>query len=304
MTDNDKPLVSVIVPVYNDAQRLALCLDALEKQSYPALAFEVIVIDNGSDRSPQEVVDRFGFAKLVVETKAGSYAARNKGLSLAQGEVLAFTDADCLPRPQWLEQGVDRLQELGGDGGVVAGHIKLFCQDPQRPRGVELYDCMVSLDQQKKVEQEQVAATGNLFANRRVFDAVGLFDANLMSGGDAEWTQRSVAAGFPLVYSAEACIDHPARSSLGQMLCKKRRLVGGDEDLRQPEDAKRGAMRLLRIAWNSFVPRLWRYWNRSKDSRVNGLGQRVRLIGVLLAIQYMTVWEKIRVRLGGKVERR
>ena len=303
MTDCDQPFVSVIIPVYNDARRLALCLEALAGQSYPAQAFEVIVIDNGSDQSPQAVVDRFAFSKLIVETRAGSYAARNTGLSAARGQVLAFTDADCLPRPQWLEQGVQRLITLG-QGGVVAGHIELFCQDPDRPRGVELYDCMVSLDQQKKVERDQVAATGNLFTHRRVFDAVGLFDADLKSGGDAQWTQRAVAAGLPLVYSAEACIDHPARSSLGQMLRKKRRLVGGDEDLREPDTARRGVGRFFRVAWNSFVPRLWRYWKRSDDPRIKGLGQRLRLIGVLLAIQYATVWEKIRLRLGGKVERR
>src|ERR1044071_6513252 len=107
------PFVSVIVPVWNDSARLDRCLRALEEQTYPGDLYEVVVVDNGSDEPLGPVIERHGRASLVRETKPGSYAARNTGLAHARGEVVAFTDADCLPAPDWIEQGVARLRRDG-----------------------------------------------------------------------------------------------------------------------------------------------------------------------------------------------
>src|SRR4051794_296822 len=93
---DNKPFVSIIIPVYNDGERLRTCLTALSKQTYPAERFEVLVIDNGSKVSPGPIVADFPFAKLSIETRPGSYCARNNGLALAKGEMFAFTDADCV----------------------------------------------------------------------------------------------------------------------------------------------------------------------------------------------------------------
>src|ERR1041384_5139232 len=98
---NKYSFVSVIVPVWNDAERLGHCLHALEKQTYPAESYEVIVVDNGSTDSVACLVAAYGRARLVSEQRPGSYAARNTGLNLARGQVIAFTDADCLPAPDW-----------------------------------------------------------------------------------------------------------------------------------------------------------------------------------------------------------
>jgi cellulose synthase/poly-beta-1,6-N-acetylglucosamine synthase-like glycosyltransferase len=89
------PFVSVILPVYNDAEALHRCLYSLQKQT------EVIVVDNGStEDNPQSVVSEFPGYQYSVEAKIGSYAARNKGISLANSEVYAFIDSDCVASPQ------------------------------------------------------------------------------------------------------------------------------------------------------------------------------------------------------------
>jgi glycosyltransferase involved in cell wall biosynthesis len=89
MQSRSSPFVSVIIPVFNDAEHLRLCLRALAQQTYPSSCYEVIVVDNGSDdlEAIQAVVAGFGQAIAVLEPTPGSYAARNRGIALAQGEI-------------------------------------------------------------------------------------------------------------------------------------------------------------------------------------------------------------------------
>jgi len=103
MSNTATPFISAIIPVYNDSIRLRTCLQALEEQTYPKGAYEVIVVDNGSDESIEPIVAEFNQAKASYEPHPQSYAARNKGLSLARGGVIAFTDSDCIPAPDWIE---------------------------------------------------------------------------------------------------------------------------------------------------------------------------------------------------------
>ncbi len=95
------PFVSVVIPVFDDPDRLRTCLQALEHQTYPKPRYEVIVVDNGSARSVPPLVGQFGQARATYEMVPGANAARNRGISLARGEILAFTDADCVPARDW-----------------------------------------------------------------------------------------------------------------------------------------------------------------------------------------------------------
>jgi GT2 family glycosyltransferase len=231
------PLVSVVVPVYRDHDRLARCLEALARQSYPAERREIVVVDNAPDpcRRPA-VLPASAPVRLVHEPRAGSYAARNRGIALARGDILAFTDADCIPEPDWMRAGVDRL---AGDprGGVAAGAVELFYARPERPNVCELYDALAAFRQETYVTRLGFGATANLFASRAVLEVVGGFDPRLKSQGDVEWGRRVAAAGYTMVYASEARVRHPARATLGALAARARRLVGGMYDL---EYARRG----------------------------------------------------------------
>jgi len=115
MTETDHPLVSVIIPVYNDPDGIRRCFEALRKQSYPTERFEILAVDNGSTDDTRAVIQDAlagvpnGYL-LVEDEIQGSYAARNAGIERATGEVLAFTDADCTPAPTWIESGVKTLR--------------------------------------------------------------------------------------------------------------------------------------------------------------------------------------------------
>ncbi|MEN5101812.1 glycosyltransferase family A protein [Stenotrophomonas sp. TWI809] len=215
--------VTVVIPTYNDGKRVSMCVDALRKQSYQG-SFEVIVVDNGSSRDVAKFAQDDPIARVVSEPEAGSYSARNAGIRQARGRIIAFTDSDCLPGPNWLKAAVDMID--GGSADLVAGRVEIFFKDPARPTSVELYEHRFSFRQHESVPQGW-AVTANLVVKASVFDAIGPFNAKTFSGGDAEFTRRAVNAGFKLQYGHEASLAHPARRTLAEISQMRRRHVGG-----------------------------------------------------------------------------
>ncbi|WP_308873672.1 glycosyltransferase [Thiothrix subterranea] len=134
--------VSIIVPTYRDWHRLKLCVNALTAQSYPSNAFEVIIINNDPDdhESNLNLPENF---RLIVESKPGSYAARNAALALATGEIIAFTDSDCIPDKEWIKNAIARL-----DAGAerVAGRIELFFKS-KKLTPAEIFEKAYAFDQ-------------------------------------------------------------------------------------------------------------------------------------------------------------
>lgn len=218
--------VSVIIPVYNDSLRLKTCLQSLDKQTYPRDLYEVIVVDNGSDESIEPLVAEFRWARASFEVCRSSYAARNKGISLAQGEVLAFTDSDCIPAPNWIERGIANLLNTP-EHEIIGGKVEFFFQDPEHPSAVELYDSMMNFDMKMYIEKTNFTGAGNLFTLKRIFEHVGSFDSSLKSGGDTEWGRRAASFGYKLYYAEDVLVAHPARSSLTALLAKERRTAKG-----------------------------------------------------------------------------
>src|SRR5690606_35890511 len=100
--------------------------------------------DNGSSPPIDEIVSEFSHAKLVIEPKRGSYAARNKGIATAKGDIFAFTDSDCIPEFDWLEKGVTHLQNCP-ECGLVGGQVKVFPKT-KNPTGVELFEMLYAFD--------------------------------------------------------------------------------------------------------------------------------------------------------------
>ncbi|MBD2358440.1 glycosyltransferase [Tolypothrix sp. FACHB-123] len=103
---NIKTTFSVIIPTYDRNDLLAKCLNCLAPsvQTLPADQYEVIVTDDGSQTTAEEMIrQQYPWAKWVAGPRKGPAANRNNGAKYAQGKWLAFTDDDCLPDPQWLE---------------------------------------------------------------------------------------------------------------------------------------------------------------------------------------------------------
>src|SRR5688572_14285424 len=103
------PFVSVIMPVYNGARYLAESLASAEAQTYPH--FEIVVINDGSHDASGEIAQNFPHVRYWEQENQGIAAARNRAVSLARGELLAFLDHDDLWAPTKLELQVRYMQE-------------------------------------------------------------------------------------------------------------------------------------------------------------------------------------------------
>ncbi len=292
-SQGETPFVSIIIPVYNDSIRLRLCLRALDQQNYPREQYEIIVADNGSSEDIGAVVAQFPQARMVVERKPGSYAARNAALAVARGDVLAFTDSDCVPGADWLANGVARLLANPG-AGLVAGKIQVFFRNPVRPTAVEVYESVTAFPQRKFVEKYRFGATANVFTRRDVFDRVGLFNDTLKSSGDREWGQRVHAAGLPLIYADDVMVAHPARASFGELYHKSARVIGGMRDV-----SGRGKRlpRVLKAVVKDIIPPFKDIRQAVTDRRLPGV-RKLQYIGVLLALRYMQAWLRVRLLFG------
>ena len=288
------PFVSVIVPVWNDAARLERCLRALGGQTYPGDLYEVVVVDNGSDEPVGPVVARHARARLVREARPGSYAARNAGLAHARGEVVAFTDADCLPVSDWIEKGVACLVR-GGGRTVVAGRVEIFPHTPQRPNAVEQYELLFALEQRKYVRKYRFGATANLFAWREAFARVGPFLSEIKSGGDLEWVRRAAEHGYELEYADEARVRHPARASLPQLYLKIVRIAGGIHDLRRIKG--RSYLEFDRGLLWELLPPVRAVARMLREPSLPRRRDRVKVSAVLLFVRYVQAFERLRLAL-------
>jgi GT2 family glycosyltransferase len=220
----DQNLVfSVIIPVYRDWKRLAICLEALSRQSLSPDEFEVIIVDNEPGHG-FTVPPLPRNAKIIIAGEPGSYNARNAAVALARGCYLAFTDSDCIPDPNWLANALAALQEQPSARHV--GPIPIFREQTGRYYAY-LYEFHTAF-RQKEIAMEGISTTANLAVSRAAFDKVGLFDTNLLSGGDYVWSRRAEKAGIPLVFHDNIIVRHPARASLKAILAKKRRTSGGE----------------------------------------------------------------------------
>ena len=220
-----KAEISVILPVRDNPDGLRACLAALARQEtqYP---FEVLVVDNNdrfcaADYEGLEI----GSAPLRVlhEARRGSDLARNLGIRHARGRVCAFTDSDCLPQPDWLEQGMGRIQQ---GAKILGGEVTIFYNNAA-PTWAERFDLAYYLDQYRYISFDGFAVTANLFVIRVLFDDVGLFNEDLYANGDREWCLRAARSDYRVTYAPEAVVFHPARETLAKILKKAARLEAG-----------------------------------------------------------------------------
>lgn len=291
-SDGVEGTVSVIVPVHNNADTMKRCLEALAAQTYPVPLTEIVVVDDGSTDGLGEVAAEFP-CKLVIQDNRGSYAARNHGVASSRGQIIAFTDSDCIPDRDWITRGVRVLAD-NPEAGLVAGAVGTFARDPERPTAVETYDLVKAFPQRRYVQEYHFGATANVFTRRSVFDEVGGFDERLRSGGDGEWGRRVYAAGFSVVYAADATVRHPARASWGELYAKLRRVNRASARVRAVEGRPRRRAEALRAALRQAVPPLGSAYRDLRSSELSGISERAKYVLALFFVRYMSSWLLLR----------
>jgi glycosyltransferase involved in cell wall biosynthesis len=181
----NQPTVSVIIPVWNGAYYLQDALASVFAQTY--LVHEVIVIDDGADDAMVEVAREYSGVTVLTQAHAGVSAARNLGLSVATGDIIAYLDADDIWLPDKLESQINVLLSKP-ELGYVLCRMRVFCE-----AGCSLPD---TLNQQHYAADPIAAIPSALVVWRSVVDAVGLFDQNLETAEDADWFGRAGSLGI------------------------------------------------------------------------------------------------------------
>jgi len=285
--------ISVVVPIFNHWHLVPYLLKGVGEQELASNQFELILVDNAPDSIPTDL-ELPGWCTLIECLTPGSYAARNAGIAVARGQLLAFTDADCVPTPEWLSSAWRYWSDTQGRS-LVAGGVSIEPADWNAMSVCEMYDVALGLPQQRYV-RNGYAVTANLFIPRLVFEEIGFFDAKRFSGGDADFCRRATASGWSLGYCEAARVRHPARQKLEELCTKQRRVVGGQ--LRSGPLRRR-----LKYGVALMLPPA-RAWVMALRSKRLLLGQRLQVCGVVAYLKLVGLVEMLRLLLGGMPERR
>jgi cellulose synthase/poly-beta-1,6-N-acetylglucosamine synthase-like glycosyltransferase len=228
--EDEKPFVSVIVPVFHGERFIDACLEALLSQSYPSHRFEVLVIDNNASDRCVERIRTYPVRYLQERATQSAYAARNRGIREARGDVLAFTDVDCIVSPEWIEVGVQAFADpnVGAVSGAIDSNEATTWVQRHLVRRHFLSQDVVFTHYFRPYAQ-----TANVFYRRSVFDQVGLFEPGWISGSDADLAWRmQLLTPLKLCHAAAATVWHRHRSTLRGLLEQRYRHGLGSAALR------------------------------------------------------------------------
>ena len=275
--------VAVIIPHYNDHERLARCLAALLPQMG---ASDVVVVDNGSPIAP----DVPQGVRLVIERRQGAANARNRGVAETTAERLLFLDCDCIPTADWLATAAAAVERAD----IVGGTVTLFDEGAPPRSGAEAFETVFAFDNQRYITRQGFSVTANLLTTRRVFEAVGGFRAGLPE--DRDWCQRARAAGFELIHDDRLRVAHPTRCDWPALARKWRRLSDEAWGLvqEQPLARMKWAARALLMPLSALlhIPRILRH------AGLNGPGERLAAIATLWRLRAARMRWMLRQAMG------
>jgi glycosyltransferase involved in cell wall biosynthesis len=276
---NGAPLVSVIIPHYNDLANLERCMGLLAAQTLPKSQFEVVVADNNSRCGLKEVERVCGaLARVVPAPIQGAGAARNAAVEASRGRALAFIDSDCRPTPTWLERGLTALKSAD----IVGGQVEVDVEDPAHPTAVEAFEKVFAFNFKRYIEAVGFSGSGNMFVPREIFDRVGGFRG--LVAEDVDWGKRAVAANYRFRYAADVVVSHPARRNWSE-LTQKQRKVSRElyaAAIERPNGRALWFLRSFAILASPFV-----HWVAvARSNKLSNADERLKAIGVLFRIRF------------------
>ncbi|MBI3758021.1 MAG: glycosyltransferase [Deltaproteobacteria bacterium] len=212
------PKVSVVVCAYNADRTMAACLTSLEKLNYQN--YEVIVVNDGSTDRTRSISEQFDFIHLINQENKGLSAARNVGIAAATGEIVAFTDSDCVADPDWLTYLVGTFLRTGRSavGGpnfpppeetLVPSAVAV---SPGGPTHVLLNDEVA----------EHIPGCNMAFKKKALEEIAGFDPVFRAAGDDVDLCWRLQNAGYPIGFSPAAIVWHFRRNTVKAYLNQQR----------------------------------------------------------------------------------
>ena len=293
--------ISVVIATYNRKDLLLGCLAAVTRSDYPD--YEVIVADDGStDGSIAAARARFPQVRYLTHpTNSGEPAARNRGVRVAVGDVVAFTDDDCVPPRDWLQRHAHHYDDprIAAAGGPQVCPSPNFYELFDAAQWTIRFDALDTIDGISDYGEHLL--TGNMSVRREVFARVGRFDEQFRSGCDSDFIRRVSRAGYRFVRDPALQVDHlKVHDFLPYLAFRFRRGLGS-----VLIDVKEGTLSARRFLPIVNVAHTWNSWRRFAQRcgggpvmfvRFWGLAQLTRMIEVSgRAYYYWTVGRRYRL---------
>ncbi|KPV63025.1 MAG: Glycosyltransferase AglI [Candidatus Bathyarchaeota archaeon BA2] len=216
-----QPLVSIIVPVRNGESTIEPLLESLQRLDYDKNKLEVIVVDGNSTDRTRDVVKKYP-VKLIIEEKDGLNAARNAGINNSNGEIIAFTDCDCIASRDWIRKIVENFkdQRVSCVGGSAKGCDGDFVSQYADNSIIPLMPFFKKREELNMIKLFLHHPAGcNMAFRRKAFKEVGCFDESIQYGfDDVEFVERVCKAGYKMVLDPNALVWHKHRSILKEFL--------------------------------------------------------------------------------------
>lgn len=214
----DYPFISVIIATHSRLWLLKKALAALAKQTYPANSYEIIVVDDASiDETPHYLAEaaEAGTLRYHTQKQSGSAAARNRGVEMAQGEIVAFTDEDCLPEPDWLMALAESFTTIQPPPVAVGGHIENVVDG----HWLRLFFAMQQRHYENKAAKPTYLDSANAAFKRSLFVEMGGFDETFPHPAveDVDLGYRFRAAGHQFYINPQAFVWHLSTTSLRRL---------------------------------------------------------------------------------------
>jgi GT2 family glycosyltransferase len=240
------PEASIIVPSYNSARTILSCLQALRDQK-TACSYEIIVVDSSNDGTGELIESHWPEIKLIrLPERTLPGGARNLGIQSARGEILAFTDADCVVEPYWLDTIMRVHSEEGcaGIGGPVLNGL------PLNPIAWSGY--LLEFNEQLPSFPKRFVGflpTCNVSFKASVFRRHGMFPTDLWPCEDLIFGWSLQQAGERVLFDPEIRVRHIFRSGFRSFMEHQLRLGAASATARKQID--------LPHAWAVSHPLRW-----------------------------------------------
>ena len=213
-------MISIIIPTYNAEKPISACLKALLSQTIDISEYEVIVVDDGSLDNTAEVVKNFKTVQLIRQENQGPAAARNKGAKHAKGDIIIFTDSDCVPFNNWIEEMIrpfEKNSEVAGTKGAYRTQQRELASRFVQTEYEDKYDLL------GKTAYIDFIDTYAAAFKREVFMQFGGYDTSfpVACAEDVELTFRMSSEGYKMVFNPDAIVYHTHPQSFNDYFKKK-----------------------------------------------------------------------------------
>lgn len=188
-------LFSVIIPVYNGEKFLGETLESVVNQDYDP--FEVIVVDDGSTDSSAEIIKSFSTVRYIYQKNQGNSFARNQGIKVSKGELIALIDQDDMWKPNKLSIHAKFYMEHPEVDHTTAKHRRFLSRGVRRPTW-----CREEWLQNDFTDY----GPGSIVFRRKTFELVGEFDTSLVLGNDTDWLLRAKDKGIKMAILPEVLL--------------------------------------------------------------------------------------------------